>query len=88
MTGQELAVSGAVVAELALILLTHKAPINWYRPLGWLALLIGIPVWGCLVFSTGALLGESAWRAAGAAGIELYVLGLATWLGWKASKPY
>lgn len=79
---------GALLALLTIMVAAPKAPFAWQRWLGWLAL--GVGTAGC-----GALLGLGGldiWRQLGRAAAEqfllLYVMGTATWLAWKASKPF
>jgi TRAP-type C4-dicarboxylate transport system permease small subunit len=79
---------GALLALLAIMVLVPKAPFAWQRWLGFLSLVIGAAGSGALL----ALGGWDAWRTAGRAAAEqfllLYVLGTATWLAWKAARPF
>lgn len=59
-----------------------------YRALGVAALAIGVPAIGWLGVSTGIALCHFAWRATFEGVLLLYVLGLATWLSWRESKPF
>jgi hypothetical protein len=80
----------AMLSELALYKAARKLGRDpWvYRALGVAALVIGAPVIGWLGFEAGASLWHAAWRAALESVLLLYVLGMATWLGWKESKPF
>lgn len=79
---------GALLTLLAIMVLVPKAPFAWQRRLGFLSLAIGAAGCGALI----TLGGWDVWRTAGRAAAEqfllLYVLGSATWLAWKAARPF
>jgi len=83
-------VLAAVIIELVLYKAARKLGRDpWlYRALGIAALVIGAPVVGWLGVSAGTALWHGAWRAALEGVLLLYVLGMATWLGWRESKPF
>jgi hypothetical protein len=83
-------VLGAIISELALYKAARKLGRDprVYRAFGVVALVVGVPVIGWLGFNAGASLWHAAWRAALESVLLLYVLGMATWLGWKESKPF
>lgn len=78
----------ALLALLAIMFFTPKTPFGWHRWLGYLALVVG-GVACCALGARGSiLLWAGAGRAAAEQYLALYVLGSATWLAWKASKPF
>lgn len=83
-------VLAAVLVELGLFVAARKLALDlWkYRTMGVAALLVGAPVLGWLAVCAGQLAWHSAWRAAAEHVLLLYVLGTATWLGWRESKPF
>ncbi|KVP75557.1 hypothetical protein WJ96_07570 [Burkholderia ubonensis] len=83
-------VLAAVLVELALFMAARKLALDFrvYRALGVVALAVGLPVLGWLGYHAGQLAWHSAWRAAAEHALLLYVLGMATWLGWRESKPF
>jgi hypothetical protein len=83
-------VLAAVIIELVLYKAARKLGRDpWaYRTLGIAALVIGVPVVGWLGVDAGMALWHGAWRAALEGVLLFYVLGLATWLGWRESKPF
>lgn len=76
--------------ELALYTAARKLALDlWkYRALGIASLVVGVPVLGWLAFSAGQFAWHSAWRAAAEHLLLLYVVGTATWLGWRESKSF
>jgi len=81
-------IAAALLLQLLLILFVPKTPFAWHRALGCLALAVGAAAGGWLLFGAGELLWRADWRAAAQQVLLLYVLGTASWLAWKASKPY
>jgi uncharacterized membrane protein HdeD (DUF308 family) len=83
-------VLGAAFIEFALYKAARKLGRDpWvYRALGVAALVVGVPAIGWSGFSAGTALWHGAWRAALEGVLLLYVLGMATWLGWRESKPF
>lgn len=78
----------ALLVQLLLILAVPRLPFRTHRALGFLALAVGIAVCGWLAVSAGGHIRYAQWRAAAQSAFELYVLGSASWLAWKATKPF
>lgn len=90
MTPLQWAVLVAVLLEVAFFLAARRLvlPCRAYRILGLLALGIGLPVLGWLGYVAGQLAWDLAWRAAAEYALLGYVVGAATWLGWRESRPF
>ncbi|KVP39498.1 hypothetical protein [Burkholderia ubonensis] len=84
------AVLVAVIIEFALFMAARKLALDdWaYRGLGVGALVVGLPVLGWLSCIVIQLAWHSTWREATEHALLLYVVGAATWLGWRESKPF
>jgi len=79
---------GALLALVTIMVTVPKAPFDYQRWLGYLALAVGAAGAGALLVLGGLDVWSDAGRAAAEQCLLLYVLATATWLAWKASKPF
>lgn len=88
LTPENLVALAALSVQLILMYLIPKAAFRWQRPLGYAALALGAIGCGSLLVVSIGLAWAGAFRSAAEQLLVLYGIGMATWLAWKAAKPF
>jgi hypothetical protein len=80
--------AGVLVVLLALMYAIPRLPFAWQRPMGFLALVLGVGISGALLTVGGMRISAGDGQGAAECFLMVYVLGAATWLAWKEAKPF